>query len=89
MRSLIRRRSHRANGHINGHGKTNANEDILFGGIHQCSHNANHMPLAIQQGAARIAGIYGGVNLNQIVQLSVTVGRGKGTVKTGDNPRTH
>ena len=66
---LIRRRAGRAARHGDRHGKADADKEILLGRIDQPGDDADHLAVAIQQRAARIAGIHGGVDLNQVLQL--------------------
>lgn len=48
-----------------------------------------HLTLEIKQRTARIAGIHGGVNLNQVVHFLIAIHGLEGAVETGDNARAH
>ena len=70
MHSIRQRSPAATQRHIDRHGKTDADEEILLGGIDDARDDANHRAVASQQRAAGIAGIHRRVDLNEAVQFN-------------------
>ncbi len=89
MCRLIRRQAGCAASDIDRHGKAYADEDVLIGWIGDPDDDSDHLPVAVEQRAARIAGVHGGIDLNQAEQFLSVIGRLESPVKAGDNACTH
>src|SRR4051812_46604634 len=66
----------------NRHGETNTRENILAGWIQKSRDDADHLPKAINQRAARIAGVDGGVELNKVLQGEIAARQLVGALET-------
>ena len=64
-----RRRTGCAARHIDRHGKADADKEILVGRVDDARDDADHLAVAVEQRAARIAGVDRGVDLDQALQL--------------------
>ncbi len=85
--NLERWRAARAGGDGNGHSKANANKHVLVGGVDQAGDDAHHLAVAVKERAAGIAGIDGGIKLDQSMQrLAPTLGL-EGAVQAGNDAR--
>src|SRR5256885_4038323 len=50
-----------------------AGKDMLSGGIEDRRHDADHLAVAIDQRASRIAGIGGGIELNEVGEMAAVI----------------
>src|SRR5215207_373012 len=54
-----------ATGDVDGHGQADADEHVLLGGVDEGGDDADHPAIAVEQGSARVAGVHGGVDLDE------------------------
>ena len=76
----------RALGGIYGHGEGDADVDLLPGGVLQGRVDAYYPSLAVQQGAARVAGVHGGIGLEHIPDGAGTTTGREGAAGGTDDP---
>ncbi len=73
----------------NGHGQADADERSLVGGIGQARDDADHLPVAVKQRAAGVAGVHGCVELDQPRQVLAAVSDRHRAVEAGDDSGGH
>ena len=62
---LVRGQAGAAAGDVDGHGEADADEHVLLGGVDERGDDADDPAVAVQQRPARVAGVHGGVDLDQ------------------------
>src|SRR6478735_7287356 len=73
-----------AGGGGDGHGEADPDEEALLGGVGERGHDADDLPTAIQEGAARAPGVDGRVELDEAVQRRAALD-GDRAVEPGDD----
>src|SRR3954471_9295088 len=73
--SLERRQADRARGRLDGYGESDADEDPLLGRVEKSGHDAHHLALRGHERTARVAWVGCGIELNEVGQHALALGR--------------
>src|SRR4051812_41549964 len=73
--SLERRQADRARGRLDGYGESDADEDPLLGRVEKPGDDAHHLALRGHEGPARVPRIGGGIELDEVGQHALALGR--------------
>ena len=65
---LVRRQAGGAAGDIDRHGQADADEHVLLGRVDQGGHDADHLPIAVDERPARVARVDRGIDLDEAGQ---------------------
>src|SRR3569623_593837 len=79
------RQAGRRSGAFDRHGEPDADEHALRSGIENGSYDADYFAVGVDQRAARVARIDGGIELDQVFQQTITFRRNELAPQTGDN----
>src|SRR3954471_6893422 len=85
MSSLERRESGRRRGVLDRHSEADADEHTLLGGIEKTCDDADYLTLGGDERAAGVAGIHGGVELDQVAENTLAVLRLVLALQPGDH----
>ena len=74
---------------VDRHGKADADKDVSGRWGYQPGHDADHLPVAVEQRAAGVARVDRGIDLDQAFQICAVIGRLERAVEAGDHARAH
>src|SRR3954449_4055768 len=89
VRGLVRWQACGAAGDVDRHREADADEDVLVGRVVERRDDPDHAAVAIEQGPTRVAGVDGGVDLDEAVDGFAAGRRVERPVEAGDDARRH